>query len=301
VALKPFKKGEIVVSIPSDVSIDLGGSNDPGAVGLNLLRKIQSIRTESKNSPQAAYIRLLPQVGGQDYSTTTDFFSDKELEMLQWPPVQEETRQRVERIKEIAKKYNVDEEELKWAVWLVSHAITAAAAPWQLLLHSSCHPSHALSIRLWYLSITQVVSRVIAVKLPGVGLHKLLIPFLDLFNHDGASPHQLSPGMVQGTNTIMLCVVAGDDIKEGEEVVFAYGAGMIGSDRMIQDYGFLDQATSRNTDAILVKSADESVRQALQATTVEEDKALLQSGGLSPNEVLAVQFRIALKESLLEQ
>ena len=99
----------------------------------------------------------------------------------------------------------------------------------------------------------------------------------------------------------MLCVVAGGDISEGEEVTFTYGGGMLGSDRMIQDYGFLDPVATKKADARIVKAYEQSVQEALKATSLEEDRALLQSGTLTPNEELAVRFRVALKEAVLEE
>jgi hypothetical protein len=40
------------------------------------------------------YLASLPQPGGADL-TITDFFTDAELDMLQWPPLVQETRKRM--------------------------------------------------------------------------------------------------------------------------------------------------------------------------------------------------------------
>jgi hypothetical protein len=40
------------------------------------------------------YLASLPQPGGADL-TTTDFFTDAELDMLQWPPLVQETHKRI--------------------------------------------------------------------------------------------------------------------------------------------------------------------------------------------------------------
>jgi hypothetical protein len=254
----------VLISIPHTLALDLGDSADPVATGLRLLRVMEEHAVAPKDAALGAYLRLLPALGGSDYSTTTDFFSEQELEMLQWPPVEAETRGRQARYREMAAAEGVGEEALKWATWLV-------------------------------------VSRVIAVSIPSVGLHKLLIPFLDFLNHDGDSPHELQVKRV--ASGLLLTVVAGAEIRPGDEVSFVYGGGTLGSDRFIQDYGFLDADHTRSLDRRLVEGQPERVREALKATSADEDRVLLSSDGgkkLTPSEALAIQFRLGLKVAAME-
>ena len=67
------------------------------------------------------------------------------------------------------------------------------------------------------------------------GQRQVLIPFLDLCNHEKGSPHLLT-----GREGGILKVVAGKEVGVGEEVAFAYGGGQLTSERFVQDYGFLE-------------------------------------------------------------
>lgn len=199
VALKEFKRGDVLLSIPEALTIRLTSPDDsPSGAGLALFQSVQKANADDTKKGLQSYIRLLPKVGGDQFATTTDFFTDEELAMLQWPPVQEETKMRVERIKSLASSSpDVSEEDLLWATWIV-------------------------------------VSRSIAVSFKDeegeVNTSRFLIPFLDFVNHDGSiSAHQLSAKM--GKDGYLLRIVAGSDVAEGEEITFAYGQGGLGSDR----------------------------------------------------------------------
>ena len=144
-----------------------------------------------------------------------DFFTEAELQSLQWPSTLVETKARIQRTQEAAKEGGREEGLVRWAVWMVV--------------------SRSLGI---------------APALPGTGeggrgggrggQRQVLIPFLDLCNHDEGSPHVLT-----GREGGMLKVVAGREIGVGEEVAFAYGGGQLTSDRFVQDYGFLEEEEER--------------------------------------------------------
>eukprot|EP00611_Tribonema_gayanum_P004707 TRINITY_DN1390_c0_g1_i2.p2 TRINITY_DN1390_c0_g1~~TRINITY_DN1390_c0_g1_i2.p2 ORF type:complete len:189 (-),score=59.05 TRINITY_DN1390_c0_g1_i2:76-642(-) len=142
-----------------------------------------------------------------------------------------------------------------------------------------------------------VVSRVLTVvRGDDVRFAKLLIPGIDMFNHDASSPHVLTGRMAAGSS---LKVLAGADIKAGTQVNIAYSGGVPRSDRFIQDYGFLDAAGCAEADAILLAgSLGKRYEAQLRETTAADDQALLEGGTLSPKEALAVQFRLALKTVL---
>ncbi|KAG5179118.1 hypothetical protein JKP88DRAFT_350092 [Tribonema minus] len=242
-ALEDIKKGQCIIEVPAKSAIDLGDEGTPGSPDL----------------------------------TTTDFFTEAELAMLQWPPVVDETRRRIalcEKLYEDVIKMQVQMgsafngkqvtvEDLKWAVFIV-------------------------------------VSRVLTVvRGDDVRFAKLLIPGIDMFNHDASSPHVLTGRMAAGAS---LKVLAGADVKAGTQVNIAYSGGVPRSDRFIQDYGFLDAAGCSEADAILLAgSLGKRYEAQLRETTAAEDQALLEGGTLSPKEALAVQFRLALKTGTIRK
>ncbi|KAL3770682.1 hypothetical protein ACHAW5_003126 [Stephanodiscus triporus] len=156
---------------------------------------------------------------------------------------------------------------------------------------------------------------------------RLLIPLIDMCNHDRDSPHVLSGRAVPGG---MLRVVAGANVKAGDAVNIAYGAGVEGNDRFVQDYGFLDSGGSSERGVgsfggivvpegyrILARrilgrrgltsgssrrmSAMESERalEALGRTTLEDDEALLASGTVTArDERMALEYRMGVKRAL---
>ncbi|GMH57258.1 hypothetical protein TrST_g8274 [Triparma strigata] len=80
-----------------------------------------------------------------------------------------------------------------------------------------------------------VTSRVLTVQDPEGRGRKLLIPYLDMCNHDEKSTHVLTGVAGEGG---MLKVVAGKDVKVGEEITIRYGGGEEGVDEFLRDYGF---------------------------------------------------------------
>ena len=89
-----------------------------------------------------------------------------------------------------------------------------------------------------------ITSRVLTVQGPpesGIA-NRLLIPLIDMCNHDRDSPHILTGRAMTGAT---LKVVAGVDVKAGDAINISYGGSVEGNDRFIQDYGFLDGGGSK--------------------------------------------------------
>lgn len=301
-ALKPVKKGDAIIRIPYELAINLGQEGaDPSVPAVVFLKdycETLSPSAASGNtkelSNKATYYKMLPPFGGDDCLGSTDFFSDQALNELQAPLVVEETKKRKERTisrfqSEIAPNAGsfptwidgspVTEEHLAWAVWLITSRV--------LTVQGNAEEGKS---------------------------YRLLIPFLDMCNHDRSSTHILSGRAVPGGE---LKVVAGAPVKEGDPINICYGGGMAGNDRFLQDYGFLD--TSNNNMAYdmvaqqllgkrrLVEGAgsgrlmSETDRKTtidqLEQTTIEEDRALLK-GETNLSLVAAYTYRIGVKNSL---
>ena len=218
-ALKPVKKGDAIIRIPYELAINLGQEGaDPSVPAVVFLKdycETLSPSSASGNakdlSRKAAYFQMLPPFGGDDCLGSTDFFSDQALNELQAPLVVEETKKRKETTisrfqSEISPNVEsfptwidgspITEEHLAWAVWLITSRV--------LTVQGDAEEGKS---------------------------YRLLIPFLDMCNHDRSSSHILSGRAVPGGE---LKVVAGAPVKEGDPINICYGGGMAGNDRFLQ-------------------------------------------------------------------
>jgi hypothetical protein len=300
VAMKNFKKGDVIIRIPFPMAVNLGvEGEDPSMPGLTLLRDCCSTRGLSgfeASTSRQPYYDMLPPFKGDDCLGSTDFFSDQALEALQSPLIVQETVRRRERVRarfnEFIQQSTVEkpltwtdgstlqEEHLRWAVWLIT--------------------SRVLTVRG-----DEAEGRA----------YRLLIPLLDMCNHDRKSPHVLTGRAVSNGE---LKVVAGSPVSAGEQINICYGGGVAGNDRFIQDYGFLDddglaydlvaqqllgkrRLVEGSSAGRLMTTTDRSEAIAsLATTTIEEDEALL-SNETDPAVRCAIQFRLGVKRALAKQ
>lgn len=326
VALQKIKKGEIIIEIPYEAAWNLGRESSdptlPGSVVLQeycnwLNKNVDNGSDDGDNGDNAnavasttkkdlgPYLDMLPPFNSFDPLGSTDFFSNEALDMLQSPQIKEETIARkqksqlrferdVQPLMEISSNLykwmdgeKVTVEHLQWAVWLVT-------------------------------------SRVLTVQGEAGTDEKfrLMIPLIDMCNHDRDSVHILTGRAVPGGT---LKVVAGKTVNIGEQINIVYGGGVSGNDRFIQDYGFLDSfcqgskadditakillgkarivegAGARNGRPTLMPEDErERALDALAETTLEEDESLLMALGKEmANDVRsALEYRIGVKKAL---
>ena len=309
VALKKIAKGEVIIEIPYEAAFNLGReSNDSTLPGTMLLQEYcqwisGGSAGETKKRDLGPYLQVLPPFGSDELGST-DFFSDEALDMLQFPQMKEETLARrgksaarferdVQPMTQISlgmykwkDDEEITEEHLRWASWLVT-------------------------------------SRVLTVQgEEGTGeSYRLMIPLIDMCNHDRDSPHILSGRAVPGGT---LKVIAGKTVEAGEQINIVYGHGVSGNDRFIQDYGFLDNFCNGAADNITAKilmgrtrivegagalngrptlmPVDERERAlaVLDETTLEEDVGLLTTSGsaMADDVRTALEYRIGVKKAL---
>ena len=231
-ANRSIKKGEAIIDVPYELAMNLGReSSDPTLPATTLLQEycrwISNSQdadggTAQRKRDNGAYFNMLPPYLGSDCLGSTDFFSDEALDALQFPPTKEETLRRrqltsaryerdIEPMTQISSNMYrweggddtvASEQHLRWAAWLIT-------------------------------------SRVLTVQgEEGTGeAFRLMIPLIDMCNHDRSSPHVLTGRAVPGGR---LKILAGENIEAGSQVNIQYGGGVAGNDRFIQDYGFLD-------------------------------------------------------------
>ncbi|OEU16495.1 SET domain-containing protein [Fragilariopsis cylindrus CCMP1102] len=308
VALKPIKKGDTIIRIPYEQAVNFGQEgSDPTLPAVAFLKdycetlasssssstdEVDAIENK-KISGKASYYQMLPKFQGEDCMSSTGFFSDRALTELQYPLIVEETEKRKERIcsrfqSDIANNENfpkwldgspIIEDQLAWAVWLITSRV--------LTVQGDAEEGKS---------------------------YRLLIPFLDMCNHDRSSPHVLTGRAVPGGE---LKVVAGASIKEGDAINIGYGGGVAGNDRFLQDYGFLD--TSSNNAAYnmvaqqllgkrrivegigsgYLMSESDRLRtiEQLNLTTLEDDMNLLEEE-IDSSIIAAYNYRIGVKNAL---
>lgn len=306
IALRDIPKGEPIIEVPYEMAIDLGReSSDPTLPATSFLQKYCVWKSGSDGPPadkeRGDYFAMLPEYMSDDCLGSTDFFSDEALDMLQSPLIKEETLSRRELVQ---LRYERDVETMAQMSsnlyrWSEEKVATESHLQWASWI---------------------ITSRVLTVQGPPESgtANRLLIPLIDMCNHDRDSPHILTGRAMAGAT---LKVVAGVDVKAGDAINISYGGGVEANDRFIQDYGFLDaggskergksevveaykivakKLTGRNR-AMTKMTVDDQARalEALKATTLEQDQELLQSGGITKNdERSALEFRIGMKKAL---
>jgi len=195
--------------------------------------------------------------------------------MLQWPPLVVESRKRSAQLRnalgamaptndtpnDVLSAAGGTLRELRWAVWTI---------------------------------LSRVLTVVDPVDPAG---HKLLIPFIDMFNHRGGTKHYLT-GRTDG----MLRVVAGAAVRAGEQIFIRYGTPQTSNAELVAHYGFVDPK-AEEADRALVRSQP-AMLPALQHTTLAEDEATLQrllDDDAPYQEQLALNLRMALKRAAIKE
>jgi len=290
-ATRSIAPGEEIVAIPATCAVDLGVQGaDPLPAALRMLAQ----REMDEGSRREVYYSTLPPPDSLDLCTP-DFFSEKEMQMLQWPPLIVATRKRGAAVRKALGGTAPSGEtpitelaiaggrmrEVRWAVWLIQSRVLTVLGP------DSQGKERVSSARPLVVA-APVPSHCLAPP-PSTG-HKLLIPFIDMFNHRASSPHYLT-GRTDG----MLRVVAGQPIVAGEQIEIVYGTSETSNEDFLGCYGFVDLAAAPADEALL--RAHPEAKPMLLKTSVEEDEALL-AAAPPPKEELALRFRLALKRAL---
>lgn len=321
IALRDIPKNEPIIEIPYEMAIDLGReSADPTLPATTLLQKYCIWKSDNSDSAPPGdkdigdYFDMLPTYLSEDCLGSTDFYSDTALDMLQSPSIVEETLSRRELV---AARYERDVEPMA--------QMSSNLYRWEK--EKSDDPNSNTNIATqdhlqWASWI--ITSRVLTVQGPpdSTTFNRLLIPLIDMCNHDRDSPHVLTGRAMKGGT---LKVVAGADVKTGDAINIGYGGNVEGNDRFIQDYGFLDSGGSLERTKSKLKGGEpipeaykivakkllgkdrrsrmsleeeERANEALQATSLDEDIALLNSGKVTNNdERMALEYRVGIKKA----
>ena len=316
-ATRAIKKGEPIIDVPYELALNLGReSSDPTLPATTLLQEYcawisQSDQKDQTKRDNGPYFHMLPPYLTYDCLGSTDFFSDEALDALQFPPIKEETLRRRQLT---AARYERDVEpmtQISSNLYRWGRPLTDSGEREPVQYASELH----LRWAAWL-----ITSRVLTVQgEEGTGeAFRLMIPLIDMCNHDRSSPHILTGRAVPGGR---LKILAGENVEAGSQVNIQYGGGVAGNDRFIQDYGFLDTldggtAFDMVANALLggaaVGNAAEFGRrpamnlsdrtaalEALKATSIAEDEAELENTAETERDMReALAFRIGVKKAL---
>jgi len=282
-ATRDIAKGEPVFQLPAEMAVDLGdakASKEPFPYALEFLRAFHA-----PDNPRRAYFDLLPQA--DEAWTTTDHWTDAQLEMLEWEPVIAETKRRQQAMRDLVKEILASPEKRAEHPFLKDEEQGYAQLRWAVAL---------------------VLSRCLTVFGPDAGAQttqrKLLIPFLDMFNHEAGCEQVLSGRAAAGGR---LSVVAGAPVKKGQQVNIEYFGGAAANDRFLQDHGFLDLGPSTkrfdretfSAQIIPIPNFQSFVDKLKEKTSWQEDQKYLKANpDLGRIETLAIEYRIILKKYL---
>jgi hypothetical protein len=270
-ATRPFKKGEILCRIPSDCALTLsdpalGGSDVP-----TIAHAARNFLVMYQNDEQAK-VTWKPYVPTRDllFDPTPDFYSEDELEQMEFPRAIERARQRRQEIEELAATEKMSVEELQFANWLVS--------------------SRSFSIQF---TAGDATSGAVAANVQKSV--RVLLPYLDMMNHSSNQPnaelHLIDPEMDEA----WFAIQATRNIPEGKEVCICYGSGVNSSVEIMGDYGFVP--TDNKFDALMLKKGGEGCIEHVSGwkTTLEDDLAALETAEGNMRIILAL--RIKLKQA----
>ena len=283
-ATKSFKKGEILCRIPSDCALALsdpalGGDDIPtmAHAGRNFL--IFYKLDPKANQVWSPYLNTLPS-NDDDFDATPDYFSEDEINALEFPLAIEAARRRQREIQELAESESqqnddITLEDLQFATWIAS----SRAFPIQISSHDPNEPQGLVSK-------------------PNKQI-KVLLPYLDLINHNSnsfnAELHLIDPEKDEA----WFAIKATRPIKAGKEITISYGTGVLSSVDLLQNYGFVP-TENKIDDFMLSKTDNDKIISSLDgwSTTLEEDEYALQNDDtLSTHMRKVLQFRCKLKRS----
>lgn len=295
-AKKNFKKGQKLCRIPSDCALALSdpaknGEDAPtlahgGANFLNMYMKPTNAR-----KLWAPYLDTLPQIGSDQFDPTPDFFSDEELELLEFPRIIQQANRRKEQIQKVAQEMELTAEELKFATWIVSSRAFAIS------MSSPGGGDSAEETK--FDEKGQVITRAGEEK-----TIRVLVPFIDMANHNSDNANAKLTLIDPEKDDAWFALEATRPISAGKEVAIAYGSGIDSTIELLLNYGFVPR-TNKIDEFMLKKGGDGTIADLSGWTTsLEEDKTMLKMiEDAEEDSTLKkiLQFRIRLKESYVDK
>lgn len=284
--VEKFKNGQYICQIPSDCALALsdpskGGEDTPTIAhgGANLLSMY--LQNDQQRQMWAPYLDTLPTLESAQFDGTPDFFHDDEVELLEFPRLVRQVRERKEQISKLSSEKGIDMAELQFATWLVA--------------------SRAFSISISveqddempkYDERGQVITK------GGEGKKlRVMVPFIDMANHASDQPNAKLTLIDPEKDEAWFALEATRPIAAGKEIVIAYGSQVESSSELLLNYGFVPDS-NKVDEFMLEKGGDECIT-SLDGwtTTLEEDETMLEMAKDDPTLSKILRFRIKLKKA----
>lgn len=284
--LESFKKGQIICRIPSDCALALSDPTKNGEdaptlshAGANFLSMYS--KNEQARKMWSPYLDTLPEQGSAQFDPTPDFFSDEELELLEFPRLVKQAKERKAEIAEVVAEKGIDVAELQFATWLTASRafrISMAASD------SEGETSHD--------DRGQIV-----IKAGELKEIRVMVPFIDMANHSSDNNNAKLTLIDPEKDDAWFALEATRPIPAGKELVIAYGNGVESSAEILMNYGFVPQ--SNKIDKFMLKKGGDDVIASLDGwtTTLDEDKSMLSMVEDEATLKKILTFRIKLKEA----
>ena len=286
-----FKKGQIMCKIPSDCALALSDPSKNGedtptlAHGGANLREMY-LHNEQARAMWSPYLDLLPVQGSTQFDPTPDFFGEEELELLEFPRLIRQVKERKEDIAKLSAEKGIDKGELQFSTWLV------ASRSFRISISTTGDDDDVMPKKD---EKGQIIAKREQKQI------RVMVPFIDMVNHSSDQPNAKLTLIDPEKDDAWFALEATRPIATGKEILIAYGAGVDSSSELLLNYGFVPQ--SNRIDAYMLDKGGDGCITSLDGwtTTLEEDQAML--GMAKDDDTLQkiLSFRIRLKEAYAEK
>jgi len=279
-ATQSFKKGDILCKIPSDLALALSDPAETSDDVPTLAHSGRNLLNMYVNHPErsitwAPYLESLPTQ--DNFDPTPDFYSDDELELLEFPRLIEYAKRRKQNIIHVASETDgMSMDDLQFATWLVSSRsfnIQISDSDGETTFDEAGR------------AIAKTQAKSVCV----------MVPYLDLVNHNSnsanAEVHIIDPDQ----DAAWFSLRATRPIVAGKEITICYGSGAESSVELFANYGFVP--SENRIDAYMLRKGGQGCLSTDQwTTTLEEDTIMLQ--GLEHGNLRNIlAFRARLKKA----
>lgn len=261
---EPIQAGEYILAVPMISSLTIFDSLHNSVRTFSDNEDVQEamnfLTSYVKDPHWEAYLNCLPRINDLNFDATPDFWDPCIIKELQIPRMIKDSLERQDAIAAVAQNTKIDPAELKWATWIVrSRRFTTV----NFVSQNDGMASH---------------------------LRRMLVPFVDMLNHDAIDPNAEMEALLvpDADDESMHAVVATRDIEPGEQITIGYNDGVATCLDLLDRYGFW----------LSDNPADELINwdyvNPQWTTSLEEDERLL-AGPLKGPLRTAVSMRVHLK------
>jgi hypothetical protein len=308
-ATKPCSKGKIICKIPSDLALALGDPALQRADAPTVAHAAANFCKFYVQDPRAAvswkfYLDCLFPPSSSQYNqdddnkshkntflpTTPDFYTDEEIDLLEFPRIVQAAKQRKRDIQQAAAETGIPFDELQRATAIVSSRSIPLAI-------SELENNKQLTTDDQGQILSKAGERVYI---------RLLAPYIDMANHRSKEFNAAITILDPEKDEAWFALKATRNIPIGKEITVAYGSGADTSIELLLNYGFVEPGNPM--DAYFLKkeqnqkTADDCFSTVSEwSTTLQEDKAML--AAMIENDDDAnhlhniLRFRIQMKKS----